>query len=187
MGFSTATFAGRARGPNGSTQLNKLRKVGGRFREWELPTWRAESPAVRNRRGRVGEGASTCQIADEIKLLSIATSPKDKSTVGSRHVDGSAGESDGLIGVRDVKTESGFGRNSIMKRFPFVVLFVAGSGAFVTGCAHVGPSTVPTDRMDDSEAEAESWKSQRLLNLVKIRHGDTPMFPDVGQIDQGNG
>ena len=36
----------------------------------------------------------------------------------------------------------------------------------VSACASMGPSTVTRDRFDYTEAVAESWKSQMLLNLV---------------------
>ena len=52
------------------------------------------------------------------------------------------------------------------------------------GCT-LGPGTVTRDRFEYGQAVAESWKSQMLMNLVRIRYGDSAMFLDVGQIVSG--
>ena len=49
----------------------------------------------------------------------------------------------------------------------------------VSGCASIGPRTVVRDRFDYVTAISDSWKSQTLLNLVKIRYGDAPVFLNV--------
>ncbi|MGV8075202.1 MAG: hypothetical protein AB2L11_11675 [Syntrophobacteraceae bacterium] len=50
------------------------------------------------------------------------------------------------------------------------------------GCAGVGPHSVARDRFDYTKAISDSWKDQMLVNMVKMRYGDTPTFLDVASV-----
>lgn len=52
----------------------------------------------------------------------------------------------------------------------------------LAGCASVGPATVARDRFDYVEAISDSWKRQMLLNLLKVRYADAPVFLDVTSV-----
>ena len=52
-----------------------------------------------------------------------------------------------------------------------------------TGCYRpIGPQSVARDRRLDATSLSDSWKEQTLLNIVKIRYFDPPLFVDVGNI-----
>ena len=55
------------------------------------------------------------------------------------------------------------------------------------GCASMGPGTIGRDRIDYDHAVTASWQRQLLLNLVKLRYGDTPFFLDVASITNSYG
>jgi len=60
----------------------------------------------------------------------------------------------------------------------FASLILAG----LSGCASIGPATVARDRFDYITAISDSWKAQMLLNLVKLRYADAPVFLDVASV-----
>lgn len=64
---------------------------------------------------------------------------------------------------------------------------MAGAAVLLTGCASMGPPTISRDRLDYHNSVAESWQRQLLLNMVKLRYGDTPLFLDVASITNSYG
>ncbi|MDP2784451.1 MAG: hypothetical protein Q8O38_07665 [Sulfurimicrobium sp.] len=52
----------------------------------------------------------------------------------------------------------------------------------LAGCASVSPQRITTDRMDYGQVIADSWKRQTLLNVVRMRYADAPVFLEVSSI-----
>jgi hypothetical protein len=55
----------------------------------------------------------------------------------------------------------------------------------VTTCTSIGPGTVPHDRIDYGTSIGNSWKEQTLLNIVKLRYADMPIFLEIAQVIAG--
>ncbi len=56
---------------------------------------------------------------------------------------------------------------------------------FLVGCSNIGPKTIPLDRFDYKRAVSDSWTEQTLLNIVKLRYSDMPLFMEVASIVSG--
>jgi hypothetical protein len=56
------------------------------------------------------------------------------------------------------------------------------AAVLLVGCAGIGPKTIPRDRFDYSAAISDSWQNQMLLNMVKLRYAETPVFVDVTSV-----
>ena len=52
-------------------------------------------------------------------------------------------------------------------------------------CYNLGPRTVVHDRFNYQESLSRSGMEQLLLNIVKVRYHEAPVFLEVGQIVSG--
>jgi len=52
----------------------------------------------------------------------------------------------------------------------------------LSACKSVGPPRVVQDRFDYAEAISRSWKENMLVNIVKMRYADAPIFLDVASV-----
>lgn len=53
---------------------------------------------------------------------------------------------------------------------------------FLTGCQSVGPATIRRDQFDYNRAISTSHKEQLLLNMVRLRYGEAPLFLSVASV-----
>lgn len=58
--------------------------------------------------------------------------------------------------------------------------------ALLAGCSHLGSEKLVEGRFNYTAAIGDSWKSQMLLNIVKLRYGDVPMFLSVQSVIDTN-
>jgi hypothetical protein len=63
-----------------------------------------------------------------------------------------------------------------------VSIFAVAATLLASGCASIGPGKVTRDRFDYVTSISESWKRQTLLNLLKVRYSDAPVFMDIASV-----
>jgi hypothetical protein len=72
-----------------------------------------------------------------------------------------------------------------MNKYPVTGALLSSALVLAAGCGHLGPKTVAVDRFDYGTAIGDSWKQQTLLNIVKLRYMDLPVFMDVASVVSG--
>lgn len=65
---------------------------------------------------------------------------------------------------------------------PRGAILTAGLALLLSACTHIGPGTIPGDRVEYVQALRESWKRQVLLNVVALRYAEAPMFFEVASV-----
>jgi hypothetical protein len=62
-----------------------------------------------------------------------------------------------------------------------LVLFVC--GRLLAGCAVIGPSSIDHGRTSYNQVIADTSRQQTLLNIVRVKKGESPLFMDVTEVD----
>jgi hypothetical protein len=52
----------------------------------------------------------------------------------------------------------------------------------LSACTSIGPQRLESDNTAYNDALGEAWKQQMLLNMVKLRYGDAPVFINVASL-----
>ena len=65
---------------------------------------------------------------------------------------------------------------------PLRIAVVLAAALIAAGCQSIGAGSVQRDRIGYADAIGASWKEQMLLNIVKLRYLDTPVFLDVSSV-----
>ena len=68
-----------------------------------------------------------------------------------------------------------------MSKSKRTVAFI-GALLLLAACTSRGPVQVEQDRFDYSDYISESWKSQGLMNIVRMRYVDWPVFMEIQQV-----
>jgi len=74
---------------------------------------------------------------------------------------------------------------TMLKLMRFNIILITLVFVLLVGCSGIGPKTVPRDRFDYNTAISDSSKEQTLLNIVKLRYADMPLFVEVTSIVSG--
>ena len=68
---------------------------------------------------------------------------------------------------------------TLKKTIPIIAVF---NLILLSGCSAIGPVVIKTDRFDYNNSIYGTRNEELLLNLVRVRYGEPPLFMDVAQV-----